>query len=264
MNGIISATVTVGAIGLIFGLLLAFAAVIFKVNADERIGKIEEVLPGANCGGCGFAGCSAYAKAVVEDNAPVNGCSVGGAAVAEKIGSIMGKTADVGEPKVARVLCGGTIDNASTKYDYYGVQDCNAANKLGGGQKECEFGCLGFGTCTKACQFDAIHIIDGVARVDEDKCTACGMCVAACPKKIIELMPKNKKVAVLCKNTKIGKEVMNSCKVGCLGCKLCEKNCAFEAVKVEDNLARIDYEKCKACGLCVQKCPKNVIVKIEK
>ena len=208
MNDILSAVIAVGATGLVFGILLAVAAVIFKVNADERIGKIEEVLPGANCGGCGFAGCGAYADAVVEKDAPVNCCSVGGSAVAEEIAKIMGKKAAKTEPMVARVLCAGNKDNSSVKYNYTGVLDCNAVNRLAAGQKDCEFGCLGYGTCTKACMFDAIHIVDGVAKVDENKCTACGMCVKSCPKKVIELVPKNKQISVLCKNRLIGKETI--------------------------------------------------------
>ena len=259
MNGIVLATITVGAIGLIFGLLLAFSAVIFRVNEDERIGQIQEVLPGANCGGCGFAGCAAYANAIVEKDAPINCCGVGGAAVTEKIGTIMGKAADAQEQMVARVLCGGTIDNAKKKYNYEGVSDCNAVAKLGGGDKECEFGCLGYGTCVKACQFGAIHIFDGVAKVDEEKCTACGMCVKSCPKNVIELVPKSKPVAVLCKNKLIGKETMKACSVGCLGCKLCEKKCPFAAIEVIDNLAKIDYSRCEACGACAASCPKKAI-----
>ncbi len=260
MNGIFIATIVVGAIGLIFGLLLAIAAVIFKVNADERIGKIEEVLPGANCGGCGFAGCSAYANAVVEKGAAIDCCGVGGSSISEKIGKIMGKTADKKAPMVARVLCGGNPDFAEKKYEYEGVLDCNAATRLAGGEKQCEFGCLGYGTCVKVCKFDAIHIENGVAKVDEDKCTACGMCVNACPKKVIEIVPKNNPMTVLCKNRLIGKEVMSMCKIGCIGCKICEKNCPFAAVSVTDNLAKIDYDRCEACGLCAKVCPKNVII----
>ena len=259
MNDILIAVIAVGATGLVFGVLLAVAAVIFKVNADERIGKIEDVLPGANCGGCGFAGCGAYADAVVEKGAPVNCCSVGGNAVSEKIAAIMGKKAETAEPKVARVLCAGNKDAANIKYDYEGVLDCNAASRLAGGHKECEFGCLGYGTCTKVCMFDAIHIVDGVAKVDEEKCTACGMCVSACPKKVIELVPKNKPVSVLCKNKLIGKETMKMCSVGCIGCKICENKCPFGAISVSDNLAKIDYERCEACGLCAKLCPKKAV-----
>jgi len=260
MKAVIIAAIIVGAIGLAFGLLLAFASVIFKVETDERIEKIEELLPGANCGGCGFAGCSAYAHAIVEENAPINCCNALKSDKVNKIGEIMGKKVETSLPKVARVMCQGSKENATNKYTYEGVKDCYAANRLGGGPKDCAFGCLGFGSCVSACKFDAIHIIDGVAVVDEEKCTACGMCAKTCPKKLIEIVPKNS-VSVLCKNKLIGKEVMTSCKKGCIACKICEKNCPFEAIQVRDNLAVIDYEKCKNCGLCEKKCPKTVINK---
>lgn len=261
MNGIISAVLTVGILGLVFGLLLAFASVIFKVETDERIEKIEEALPGANCGGCGYAGCSAFAKAVVEDGAPVDGCVVGKKPVAEKIADIMGKSAGNSAPKTARVMCGGDCEKAKEKYDYFGVEDCAAANKLAGGPKTCPTGCLGFGTCAEVCPFGAINVINGVAVVDEDKCTACGKCVKACPKHIIEIVQKDKRVSVLCSNTKPGKEVNTYCSAGCIACRICEKNCPFEAVSVENNLAKVDYEKCKSCGICVKACPKQVIAK---
>ena len=261
MNGIILAALIVGIIGLAFGLLLAFASVIFKVDVDERIEKIEEILPGANCGACGFAGCSAYAHAIVEQGAEVDCCSVGKDSVARQIGGIMGKATAAKKPTVARVLCAGSCDKAKNKYEYYGISDCSAAAKLAGGQKECGTGCLGFGNCVKACKFDAIHVENGIAVVDEEKCVACGMCVKACPKHIIELIPKDKSVTVLCKNHKPGKEVNQYCAAGCIACRICEKNCPFEAISVNDNLAVIDYEKCKSCGICANKCPKKVIIK---
>lgn len=260
MSNIITAVLVVGIIGLVFGLLLALAAVIFKVEVDERIEKIEEILPGANCGACGYAGCSAYAHAIVEAGAPLDACSVGKDNTAQQIGGIMGKAVAAKEPKVARVLCGGDCEKAKKKYEYYGTLDCNAANKLAGGQKACPDGCLGFGTCRDVCKFGAISVINGIAVIDEEKCTACGMCVKACPKHIIELMPKDMKVAVLCKNRQEGKVVNAICEAGCIACKICEKNCPFEAIAVNGNLAEIDYEKCKSCGICATKCPKKVII----
>lgn len=259
MSSIITAVLVVGIIGLVFGLLLALAAVIFKVEVDERVEKIEEVLPGANCGACGYAGCSAYAHAVVEKGAPVDCCGVGGGNVAQQIGGIMGKAIGADSPKVARVLCGGDCEKAKEKYEYYGVLDCNAANKLAGGQKACSYGCLGFGTCREVCKFGAISIVNGIAVIDEEKCTACGMCAKACPKHIIDIMPKDKEVIVRCKNRKSGKEVNASCQVGCIACKICEKNCPQQAITVNNNLAEIDYQKCTSCGVCIEKCPKKVI-----
>ena len=256
---ILSAILVVGIVGLGFGLLLAVAAIIFKVEVDERIEKIEEVLPGANCGACGFAGCSAYAAAVVNDGAAVNLCGVGGGNVAQQIGGIMGTAVSKGVPMVARVHCGGTCENAKDKFEYYGVETCEAAAKFAGGQKACSEGCLGFGSCVSACVFDAIRVEDGVASVDEEKCTACGACVKACPKKIIELLPRDNKTYVKCSNHKTGKEVNAVCKVGCIACKICEKNCEPEAISVDNNLAVIDYKKCQSCGVCIEKCPKKVI-----
>lgn len=259
MNSIILAIIIVGAIGLIFGLLLALAAIVFRVEVDERIEKIEELLPGANCGGCGYAGCSAYAAAIVNDGAPVDACGAGGSRVAQQIGGIMGKAIGEKAPLVARVHCNGACDKAKDKYEYYGIPDCLAASKFSGGQKACYSGCLGFGTCVKVCSFGAISVENGVAIVDEEKCTSCGMCVSACPKKLIELVPKDSKTFVLCNNHSAGKEVMAVCSAGCIACKICEKNCENGAISVKDNLAVIDYDKCNSCGICAEKCPKKVI-----
>ena len=259
MNQIISAVLLVGITGLIFGCLLAFASVIFAVKKDERIDRIVEVLPGANCGGCGFAGCSAYASAVVENGAAVNLCSVGKAPVAEKIGSIMGCSAGEAKEMTARVMCGGNFENAKEKYNYMGIPDCNAAAKLGGGAKVCRFGCLGLGSCAAVCAFGAISLRDGIAVVDSEKCTACGKCAEVCPKKVIKLVPKDAGVHVLCRNEDKGAAVNKYCSSGCIGCRICEKNCPNAAVSVKDNCAVIDYEKCTACGICAEKCPKKVI-----
>ena len=259
MTNIIYAVAIVGIIGLIFGLLLSFASVIFKVETDERETKIAEVLPGANCGGCGFAGCSAYAAAVVSGSAPVNACSVGKEAVAEKVAAIMGVKAEKSEPMTARVMCAGNCENAPEKYVYMGSEDCRSAMRLAGGQKVCPNGCLGFGSCVKVCKFDAVSVKDGIAVVDEEKCTACGACVKTCPKHIIELIPKKSKYYVQCKNTEKGALTNKSCKVGCIGCKKCEKACPSEAVKVTDNLAKIDYSKCIGCGRCAEECPRKII-----
>lgn len=259
MNQIISAVLVVGITGLIFGCILALASVIFAVKKDERIDKIAEVLPGANCGACGMAGCSAYASAIVENGAAINLCSVGKSAVAEKIADIMGCEAGDVKELTAKVLCGGNCEKAKDKYIYNGIDDCRAAAKLAGGAKECSYGCLGLGSCVKVCMFDAISIVDGVAYVDEEKCGGCGMCKNVCPKNIIELIPKNAKASVLCSNKDKGAAVNKYCSVGCIGCKLCEKNCPEGAITVSDNCAVIDYDKCSGCGICAEKCPKKVI-----
>lgn len=257
--GIILAVLIVGGTGLLFGCLLAFASIIFRVSKDERLDKITDALPGANCGACGYAGCAAYAEAIISNNAPINACSVGKDAVAQKIGKIMGKKAEKVEAKTARVLCSGVCGAALDKYDYQGIRSCVAAAKLAGGPKTCPNGCLGFGTCQTVCQFGAISIVDGVAVIDEEKCTACGQCIKKCPKHIIQFVPKKNQAWVKCMNTEAGALTNKYCKSGCIGCKICEKNCPTGAIKVTDNFASIDYDRCINCGECAKKCPKHVI-----
>ncbi len=259
MNGILIAVAVVGGTGLLFGILLAAASFVFEVKTDERTEKILEVLPGANCGACGFAGCSAYAEAIVNEGAPVNCCSVGKAPVANKISDIMGVEAQETEEMTARVACGGDCNSVVYKYDYDGIQECTAEARLGGGAKECVSGCLGLGSCVRVCQFGAISIRDGVAVVDEDKCTACGQCLKRCPKGIIHFVPKKFKQWVVCRNPETAKSVNQYCKTGCIGCKICEKACLFDAIHVKNNYAVIDYDKCKNCGLCAKKCPRGAI-----
>lgn len=259
MNQIISAVLVVSVTGLLFGCLLAFASVIFAVKKDERTEQIAEALPGANCGGCGYAGCAAYAEAIVEKGAAVNLCSVGKAPVAEKIGEIMGCSVGETIEKTAMVMCSGVCGAATEKYRYKGVNDCGAASRLAGGAKVCLNGCLGLGSCVSVCDFGAISVCDGVAAVDPDKCASCGKCVEACPKGLIKLVQKNAAVHALCANTDKGAAVNKYCAAGCIGCKICEKNCPSGAVKVIDNHAVIDYEKCISCGVCAEKCPKKVI-----
>lgn len=251
---------SIGGIGLVLGAGLGVAGEVFAVEEDPKYGEIMNALPGANCGGCGFPGCGGFATAVIEGKAPVNGCPVGGAACAAAIAGVMGVDAGSADPIVASVRCNGTCSNAKEKYEYYGISDCNMANQLvAGGSKGCSYGCLGLGSCVKACAFDAIHVIDGVAVVDKDKCVACGKCVPSCPKKLVEIVPAKFKVKMLCSSEDAGKVVMANCSVGCIGCKICEKNCPFDAIHVENNIATIDYAKCKNCGICANKCPKKVI-----
>lgn len=258
MTNIISAVAVLFVMGIVFAVLLGVAAKVFAVEVDERIPLVRECLPGANCGGCGFPGCDGLAAAIVGGTAPVNGCPVGGAACAAKVAAVMGVEADTSERKVAHVHCNGGC-NAADKTQYEGLQDCTAAMRVAGGPKACAFGCMGLGSCVKACAFDAIHIVDGVAKVDTEKCVACGKCVSACPKKLIDLLPESKKVHVNCMSRDKGPEVMKVCSVGCIGCKMCEKTCKFDAIHVENGVAKIDYDKCKNCKMCAKVCPKGCI-----
>ncbi|MBQ9632960.1 MAG: RnfABCDGE type electron transport complex subunit B [Lachnospiraceae bacterium] len=259
-TGVLLAMAIVGATGCFIGFFLCIASEKLAVEVDERETAILDVLPGNNCGGCGYAGCSGLAAAIVAGEAPVNGCPVGGDPVAQKVGAIMGVDAEGGNRQVAFVKCAGTCDKAKNNYDYAGIKDCSAmAFVPGGGPKTCDYGCMGFGSCVKACPFDAIHIIDGIAKVDREACKACGKCIEACPKHLIEFIPYEAKFAVACSSHDKGREVMAACSTGCIACHLCEKSCNFDAVHVEDNVAHIDQDKCKRCSLCMQKCPKHVI-----
>ena len=261
MTGIILAAVIVGGTGLFIGIFLGLADKQFAVEVDEKEEQILGVLPGNNCGGCGYPGCSGLAAAISKGEAPVNACPVGGAPVAAKVGAIMGVDAGEQIREVAFVKCAGTCEVAKQTYNDNGVHDCVMINMMqNGGPKACTFGGLGEGSCVQACPFDAIHIVDGVAVVDKDACKACGKCIAVCPRHLIELVPYEQKHLVQCSSRDKGKDVMSVCSVGCIGCKMCEKVCEFDAVKVVDNIAHIDPSKCTNCGKCAEKCPKKVIL----
>ena len=222
-----------------------------------------DCLPGANCGGCGYAGCSAAANAIIEGKASVSCCPVGGAEAAEQIAAIMGVEAAAGEREIAHVICnGGTA--AKKKYEYIGVQDCLGAMKVAGnGPLECAYGCLGFGSCVKACTFDAITLGEnGIPVIDPDKCTDCMQCAAACPRHIIVSVPVSKKVFVECANKQKGAAAAKVCANACIGCGLCVKECKFDAIHVVDNVAVIDYAKCKNCKVCTKVCPKDAIAPV--
>ncbi len=259
INELLWPTITLGGLAVFFGIVLTYASKKFEVKTDPRVEEIRFLLPGANCGACGYAGCDALAESIVEGRASANACPVGGLELAKKVADIMGVEAKGSERMVARVICNGNMDNAKEKYKYQGIEDCKAAEMLAGGSKACKFGCTGLGSCEMVCPFDAIHVINGVAVVNEEKCTACKKCIEVCPKGIIELVPISKKVRVLCKNTDKGKDVMGVCKVGCIGCRRCVKACEFDAIAVNNNLAKIDYEKCTNCMACVEVCPTKTI-----
>lgn len=256
---ILWAVIWFAVLGLILGLLLAFASKLFAVKVDERIEKIQEELPGANCGGCGYSGCAALAQAIVEGKASPSACNAADDETINKIAAIMGVNAGERVRMRAQVMCSGTYGTAMKKYIYEGAKDCIAAARLGGGDKLCPNGCIGLGTCADVCKFDAIRVENGVAYVDYNKCTGCGMCVNSCPKSVIKLIPYDSKHWVGCNSRDKGPMVRKYCDAGCIGCKLCEKACEFDAIKVEGFLASIDYDKCTGCDKCVSACPRKII-----
>lgn len=261
LEPIIWSIVVLAGLGAVFGIMLGVASKKFAVKKDERVDKVRECLPGANCGGCGLPGCDGFADAVVKGEVEVSACAVISAESAKEIGAILG--VDVGEhkPKVARIMCLGSTGYNFDKFDYNGAMDCRAVHATAMGHKACRFACLGMGTCAKVCKFGAISMGEsGIAHIDEDKCTGCGTCVDQCPKSTISVMDKDINVYAACMNKDKGKPVMEVCKIGCIGCGICAKNCPFEAITMENNLPVIDYEKCRQCKVCVEKCPRKCIV----
>lgn len=247
--------------GLLFGALLALAARLFAVNVDPRVERVKEALPGANCGACGYPGCAGLADAIVKGEAPVDACPVGGSKTTAAVAAIMGvESCELKSPRVARLLCAGG-ENCVDRGEYGGLPDCAAAALLGGGHKACEYGCLGFGNCERACPFDAITMGEsGFPIIDEELCTACGKCVAACPKRLIELVPKHQREWVRCVNHYKGAVVRKICRTGCITCESCVKNCPSGAMHCVDNVCHIDYDKCQDCGTCAAKCPVKCIM----
>ena len=262
---IIESILVLSGLGLAFGIFLAFAANKFKVEHNQEIDEVLAVLPGINCGACGYAGCQGYAEAVASNpDVPIDLCVPGQHDVAEKVAHVLGRDVTGKKVKlVAQLKCAGGKEQASNKYDYQGVKTCKAALLLAGGPKACSYGCIGFGDCVKVCKFDALKMGEnGLPIVNKEKCVACGACVKECPKKLFKLVPKEKKVHVLCSSKDSAKTVVKVCKVGCTACKMCEKACPVEgsAIHVNDNLAEIDYSKCTECGACVKACPRKIIL----
>ena len=266
---IVLAIAVLGGLGLIFGLVLAAASKVFYVETDPRLDALNGCLPGANCGGCGYAGCSAYAEAVLKGEAPIGACASGGNECAREMSAIMGVKAEKVTRKVALVMCSGLryfdkdgnmIAGAKIKAEYEGFKDCLAASRVGGhGPISCKYGCLGYGTCTKACKFGAISVKRGIAVVDEDLCVGCMACAKVCPRELIVPVEPRRNVMIACASMAKGAVTTRGCTIGCIGCGLCKKICPSGAITVEKNLAVIDYSKCTNCGLCATVCPKKLI-----
>ncbi len=253
---ILIAMIVVVVIGLVCGIILTVASKVMEVKVDERITAVRACLPGANCGACGFTGCDGYAAALVEkEGTPTNLCTPGGADAAKKIAETLGVDFEDVARKVAYVHCHGDCSATQTKFNYEGIHTCIGAKMLFAGQWSCPHGCLGFGDCMSVCQNDAITLAGGVAHIDPSKCTGCGLCAKTCPNALISLFNDKEYVVVACNNSEKGALTRAECSNGCIGCKKCEKTCQHDAIKVENNLAKIDYEKCTACGECVAACP---------
>ncbi len=265
METIIAAVLVISGLGFLLGYGLAFAAKKLETTRDERAAEIEQCLPGVNCGACGYAGCAGYAQAIIAQGVPVYLCAPGGVAAATAIGRLLGIAVAESVPMKARVHCGGGDDVTSQKYRYNGVADCRSAAALFDGFLACSEGCLGLGSCVNACRFDAIDIdARGHVSIREDACTGCAACVKACPRHLIELVPVDRRVHVLCSSTEKGAVCNKFCSVSCIGCMKCEKACPHDAIHVSGNLARIDYTKCTSCSACVAVCPKKCIIDLGK
>ncbi len=264
MNSVIAISIiTLGGIAGLAAIILYVVSRKFKVEEDPRIDEVNEILPGANCGGCGYAGCRNFAEACVKD---MTGkfCNVGGADVMNQVAKIVGAEVSAPDPLLAVVRCGGSKACRPKTNNYEGAETCAIVSGIYGGQTGCSFGCLGLGDCEKVCKFDAIHINPetGLPEINDEKCTACGACVKTCPKHIIELRkkaPKFRKVYVSCQNQDKGATAKKACSAACIGCGKCVKACAFEAITLENNLAYIDSQKCKMCRKCVEQCPTGAL-----
>ncbi len=260
MMEIVIPVLIISGLGLFFGVALSYASKKFAVKTDERVEKVRGVLPGANCGACGFTGCDQYAEAVTE-GAEINLCPVGGADTVVKIAEIMGTEATSCEKHVARVMCKGSWDKVTIKFNYDGILDCRSASTMAGGPSSCVYGCVGMGSCQRVCPFGAIIVENGLARIIEEKCSGCGKCVAECPKNIIKLVPARSEYSVGCSNHEKGGIARKNCEVACIACRKCVKECPVDAITIDNSCAVIDPAKCENCGRCLEVCPTGAITK---
>lgn len=271
MNFILIAVIVLGGIALVSAVVLYVCSKKFAVHEDPRLAQVAEILPGANCGGCGYPGCSGMAAALVKgaDAGSLDGlyCPVGGAGVMGQVADLLGMAVANTEPKVAVVRCNGTCEMRPRIAEYSGLRTCTAMNSCSAGETACGYGCLGCGDCVKACAFGAITMNPetGLPEVDEEKCAGCGACAKACPRHVIELRKKGlkgRRVYVRCVNKDKGAAAMKACKAACIGCGKCEKECKFDAITIENNLSYIDPDKCRMCRKCVEACPTHAIVAV--
>ncbi len=263
MNVLLITTAVITGIGLVCGVALAFIAKKFGVDEDPTVTEIEQQLPGANCGGCGYAGCTAYAKAIVEAGAPINKCGPGGADTVMRIGEIMGVSAEAPEPVMAFIKCGGDRRESKRQSQYNGIADCASASLVAGGWKECQYGCLGYGSCARVCNYGAISIKNGLAVVNPALCVGCGMCVNSCPRNLIVMVPVSHRIHVRCSSPNKGPVVRKICDVGCIGCTICVKTEGGVSMEMKGSLAQVNYEKPPVENEAVlAKCPMKCIVKL--
>jgi Na+-translocating ferredoxin:NAD+ oxidoreductase RNF subunit RnfB len=267
MGEVLRATVypimVMGGLAIVFAIGLGIASRVFYVYVDPKVKAVEELLPGANCGGCGYAGCADCAAAIVVGDAPCTACVASSEETYTAIAKVLGKTVEVKEKEVAWIMCRGTKDKAKRRFQYMGIEDCRAAIVVAGGDKVCSYGCLGLGTCVRNCPFGALSMgEDGIPIVNKDKCTGCGTCTRVCPRGIPKLMPVSLKIAVFCSSHDPPPVVKKICEVGCQGCGLCKKACPEKAITIEGFLSVVDVDKCTLCGKCFEKCPTGAIQQI--
>lgn len=262
MNMLLPILIVAG-IGLLAGIILAVASTVMAVPKNETAEALEEALPGANCGACGYSGCPGYALAMANGEATLGLCSPGGQETVDRCAEILGVAGGTVAAKTALVQCMGSYDHTSDKMDYDGIKSCAAANGFSGGIASCRFGCMGMGDCVAVCAYGAVSICNGVAKIDPAKCTGCSKCVKACPKALIDFVPLKKQAVVRCSSCDNAAGTMKVCKIGCIGCKKCEKICKFDAIHVKDFCATVDADACVGCGACIEACPRHVITLFE-
>lgn len=262
-QGMIAPALLVGGFGLLFGLCLTYAARKFAVEEDPKIDEIAGLLPGADCGSCGFPGCRGYADALVKDPQKLGACNAVSADNLARIAALLGTDTVAKEAVSVRLTCQGDCVNAKAKYAYEGMASCRNAARLGGGAKACFYGCLGLGDCVSICPNHAISLNNGIAVVNQELCSGCGTCVSACPKELYTLIPKTAAVFLSCKTQEKGATAKKQCMTACLGCGLCAKVCESGAITMENNLPVLDYAKCTGCLACAEKCPTGALVRVE-